>query len=65
VSLADLHPGDLVFSRSVRDGYVIDLGHVAIYAGGGKVVVAPHTGDVVSVRTLDPSAVQATRRIVD
>jgi cell wall-associated NlpC family hydrolase len=65
VSLADLHPGDLVFSRSVRGGEVIDLGHVAIYAGGGKVVVAPHTGDVVSVRTLDESAVQATRRIVD
>jgi cell wall-associated NlpC family hydrolase len=64
VSLADLHPGDLVFSRSLRAGEVVDLGHVAIYAGGGKVVLAPHTGDVVSLRSLDPTAVQAIRRIV-
>jgi cell wall-associated NlpC family hydrolase len=63
VPLDELLPGDLVFSRSVRGGQVVDMGHVAIYAGAGQVIVAPRTGDVVSVRPLDPSRVQATRRI--
>ena len=64
VPLTDLRPGDLVFSRSVRDGEVIDLGHVAIYAGGGRVVVAPHTGDVVSERSMDALLVETARRIL-
>jgi len=64
VALSDLRPGDLVFSRSVQGDQAIDLGHVAIYAGGGRLIVAPHTGDVVSLRPLDPAAVQAIRRIV-
>jgi hypothetical protein len=38
VAKADLQIGDLVFP---------DPGHVQIYAGGGKVVEAPHTGAVV------------------
>jgi cell wall-associated NlpC family hydrolase len=40
VSFADLRPGDLVF-------YFGDIHHVAIYAGGGWVVHAPHPGDWV------------------
>lgn len=64
VSLADLRPGDLVFSRSTRNGDVVDLGHIAIYAGGSMIIVAPRTGDVVSLRPLDPAAVQAARRVV-
>ena len=40
VSFADLRPGDLVF-------YFSDVHHVAIYAGGGWVVHAPHPGDRV------------------
>ena len=40
VSFADLRPGDLVF-------YFGDVHHVAIYAGGGWVVHAPHPGDRV------------------
>jgi cell wall-associated NlpC family hydrolase len=63
VPLDQLRPGDLVFSRSVRGGEVVDMGHVAIYAGAGQVVVAPHTGVVVSLRPLDPPRVQATRRV--
>lgn len=35
VSKADLQPGDLVFP---------DAGHVQIYAGGGMIIEAPHTG---------------------
>lgn len=40
VSYADLKPGDLVFPHS---------GHVGIYIGGGQMIHAPHTGDVVKV----------------
>ncbi|MFI6511399.1 NlpC/P60 family protein [Streptosporangium sp. NPDC050855] len=41
VSLNDLQPGDLIFSEG--------LGHVSMYAGDGKIVHAPQTGDVVKV----------------
>ncbi len=44
VPLDQLQPGDLIFSEG--------LGHVSIYAGGGKIVHAPQTGDVVKVATL-------------
>ncbi|NRQ38908.1 NlpC/P60 family protein [Nonomuraea sp. NN258] len=44
VSLDALQPGDLIFSEG--------LGHVSIYAGGGKIVHAPQTGDVVKVVNL-------------
>lgn len=64
VSLGELRPGDLVFSRSHRNGRVVELGHVAIYAGGGQVVVAPRTGDVVSLRPLRAESVQVIRRVV-
>ena len=47
VARADLEPGDLVFF----DG----LNHVGIYAGGGKFVHSPHTGDVVKVSSLNDS----------
>lgn len=63
VPLDQLRPGDLVFSRSVRGGEVVDMGHVAIYAGAGQVVVAPHTGDVVQIREIELGAVQAVRRV--
>jgi cell wall-associated NlpC family hydrolase len=42
VSRANLQPGDLLFFFS-------PIHHVAIYVGGGKMVEAPHTGDVVSI----------------
>lgn len=64
IGVDDLRPGDLVFSRSNRNGEVVDLGHVAIYAGGGRVIVAPRTGDVVSLRSLQPASVQAVRRVL-
>jgi cell wall-associated NlpC family hydrolase len=44
VSASDLQPGDLVFYGSPPPGGVY---HVAMYIGGGMVVHAPHTGDVV------------------
>lgn len=64
VDRSELRPGDLVFTRSVRrGGQVVERGHVAIYAGGGQVVVAPKTGDVVRLRTLNLDTVQAARRV--
>jgi len=44
VSRSDLQPGDLVFFNG--------LGHVGIYIGGGQMIHAPHTGDVVKVSSL-------------
>jgi len=44
VSISDLQPGDLTF-------YGNPIHHVAIYVGGGKMIVAPHTGDVVKVQS--------------
>lgn len=64
VSLEDIRPGDLVFSRSVRGGRAIDLGHVGIYAGGGSVIIAPRTGAVVRLQPVVPAAVQAVRRMM-
>ena len=40
VSYSELQPGDLVFPHS---------GHVGIYVGGGMMIHAPQTGDVVKV----------------
>lgn len=64
VSIDELRPGDLVFTRSIRGRQTVEMGHVAIYAGAGQVIVAPRTGDVVSVRPIDAARVQAVRRVV-
>lgn len=44
VPMDAIQPGDLLFSNS--------LGHVGVYVGGGKMVHAPRTGDVVKITTL-------------
>jgi cell wall-associated NlpC family hydrolase len=44
ISKGNLKAGDLIFYN--------DLGHVAIYIGGGKVIHAPHTGDVVKIASM-------------
>jgi cell wall-associated NlpC family hydrolase len=42
ISMSQLQPGDLVFPS--------DTGaHVAMYIGGGMIIEAPHTGDVVHI----------------
>jgi len=46
ISRSELRPGDLVF-------YFSDVHHVAIYAGGGWVVHAPHAGDHVRMAKMD------------
>ncbi|HEX4680008.1 MAG TPA: NlpC/P60 family protein [Gaiellaceae bacterium] len=52
-----LQPGDLVFF----DG----LGHVGIYIGGGQMIHAPHTGDVVKISPISEfgSSYVGARRI--
>ena len=47
--LAQLAPGDLLFwATDPNDPTTIH--HVAIYLGGGQMIAAPHTGDVVKVQ---------------
>jgi peptidoglycan DL-endopeptidase CwlO len=46
VSRSELRPGDFVF-------YFSDLHHEAMYVGGGWVVHAPQTGDVVRMAKID------------
>lgn len=64
VDVGDLEPGDLLFSRGGRAGEIRDLGHVAIYIGGGQQVVAPATGRNVEVQPVRPDRVQAVRRVI-
>jgi cell wall-associated NlpC family hydrolase len=45
VSIDALAPGDLVFFGAT-------IHHVGIYIGGGKMIHAPHTGDVVRVASI-------------
>ncbi len=67
VALDALLPGDLLFlARDPRDWRTIH--HVMIYIGDGKVVEAPHTGDVVKISfvTLGPSSpIDFAVRVID
>jgi len=46
VSLGDLRPGDLIFYATDPNDYQT-IYHVGLYVGGGQMIEAPHTGDVV------------------
>jgi cell wall-associated NlpC family hydrolase len=48
VTTAELQPGDLVFFHPKADG----PGHVGMYVGDGKMIHAPHTGDVVRITSI-------------
>lgn len=52
IQASDLAPGDLVFSEWSGDD-VPHHGHVAIYAGNGMIIEAPHPGGVVQEVPLD------------
>lgn len=56
VAWSDLQPGDLVF-------YYSPVSHVGIYAGGGKMINAPESGDVVKYQTVSRSAFSGARRL--
>ena len=55
VSRSGLRPGDLVFFYS-------PISHVGIYVGGGKMVHAPNSGDVVKVSPIDREEFSTARR---
>ncbi len=58
IPLEHARPGDLLFGNWQAGG----PGHVAIYIGGGQMVHAPTTGDVVRVGTVFPD--MKARRII-
>jgi cell wall-associated NlpC family hydrolase len=51
-----LRPGDLVF-------YFNDIHHVAMYAGDGRVIQAPRTGEQVSVHQMDFAPIHGYGRV--
>lgn len=55
VPLSQIRPGDLVI-------FYHDASHVGIYAGGGKVVVAPHQGARVTLEPMKWMPIYAVRR---
>ena len=57
VPLRRLQPGDLVFWGGA--GY---YSHVAIYAGHGRIIAAPHSGEVVRYQPL--SGASTARRLL-
>lgn len=58
ISKEELRPGDLVFFYS-------DLHHVGIYVGGGMMVHAPQTGDVVHIASIERRPWAGAVRIAD
>jgi cell wall-associated NlpC family hydrolase len=56
VAFEDMQPGDLVFFYS-------PVSHVGIYAGDGKMINAPQTGDVVKYQTVNTRTFSGARRL--
>ncbi len=50
ISQSEIQPGDLIFYKS-------PIGHVAMYIGGGSLIHAPRTGDVVKIAAVNWAAV--------
>jgi len=50
ITQAEIQPGDLIFYKS-------PIGHVAIYIGGGSMIHAPRTGDVVKIAAVNWASV--------
>ncbi|MEU7981209.1 C40 family peptidase [Micromonospora sp. NPDC049081] len=62
VSQAALLPGDLLFFASGSSWTTIH--HVAMYIGGGRMVQAPRSGDVVKISQVRWSGLYAATRVV-
>jgi peptidoglycan DL-endopeptidase CwlO len=58
VSPEDARPGDLVFFERGK------VDHIGLYAGDGRWVVAPKTGDVVKVEAVDLAKATTIRRVL-
>lgn len=63
VGLGSLLPGDLVF-WAAQPGVPASIDHAGIYAGGGQMIVAPHTGDVVRLAPLYADGYYGATRVV-
>ncbi|WP_406297355.1 NlpC/P60 family protein [Embleya sp. NBC_00888] len=50
VSYRNLRPGDLIFWSGTKNAS--DIHHVAMYLGGGRMIHAPRTGDVVKISNM-------------
>jgi cell wall-associated NlpC family hydrolase len=61
VTLAQLQPGDLLFSAG-SDGTPANPGHVVMYLGDGQVIQAPRTGTDVQTDPADLDSVVAVTR---
>ena len=61
IPLADIEPGDLLFSAG-SDGTPANPGHVVMYLGGGQVIQAPQTGENVQTDPLDAASVVVATR---
>ncbi len=57
VAKADLKPGDLIF-------FYTPISHVGIYVGGGMMINAPRSGDLVTIENAYRTSYVAARRIV-
>jgi cell wall-associated NlpC family hydrolase len=44
IALSEIQPGDLIYYNGME--------HVALYMGGGQIIHAPHSGDVVKINDL-------------
>jgi len=56
ISPSDAQAGDLIFFYS-------PISHVGLYIGGGRMIDANHTGDVVNIRSVDWSYVTGVGRV--
>jgi N-acetylmuramoyl-L-alanine amidase len=57
VSKADLKPGDLIF-------FYTPISHVGVYVGGGMMINAPRSGDLVTIENAFRTSYVTARRIV-
>jgi cell wall-associated NlpC family hydrolase len=64
VPLADIQPGDLLFSAG-SDGTATNPGHVVMYLGGGQVIQAPQAGEDVQIDPLSLIGVVVATRPAD
>lgn len=62
VDPGSLRPADLLFFRGGRPTH--DKGHVGIYIGDDRMVVAPRSGETVRVETVRRSSIQEARRVL-
>jgi cell wall-associated NlpC family hydrolase len=64
VPLADIEPGDLLFSAG-SDGTNASPGHVVMYLGGGQIIQAPQRGEDVQIDPLSLAGVVVATRPAD